>query len=84
MSCENSYGDLCQPGKTYLQQCCPEAMATYSYQMPHLLFRDFMCSAITSIVNVVVFATYSSPCAVYFEKCGQHCCKGTKASQTQV
>ena len=32
-----------------------------------------MYSVVTGIVNVVIFAAYSSQCAIYFEKCGQHC-----------
>ncbi len=57
-------------------QRCPEAtaqgdFASYSCPMRRLLFRKFMYSACTGIVNVVIFAAYSSQCAVYFEKCGQ-------------
>ena len=37
------------------------------------LFLDVIYSAVTGIVNVVIFAAYSSRCAVYFEKCGQRC-----------
>ncbi len=53
-------------------QRCPEAtahsdFASYSCPMHHLLVQNFMYSAFTSIVNVVIFAAYSSQCAVYFE-----------------
>ncbi len=63
---------------TQLKQRCPEAtahgdFASYSCPMRRLLFQNFMYSAVTSIVNVVIFAAYSSQCAVYFEKCGQRC-----------
>ena len=59
-------------------QRCPKAtahgdFASYLCPMRHLLFQNFMYSAVTSIVNVVIFAAYSSQCAVYFEKCGQRC-----------
>ena len=61
----------------YLQRC-PEAtahgdFASYSCPMRRLLFQNLMYSTFTSIANVVIFAVYSSQCAIYFEKCGQHC-----------
>ncbi len=57
-------------------QCCPQAMAhgdfsSYSCQMRPLLFWDLIYSAVTGIVNVVIFAAYYSRCAVYFEMCRQ-------------
>ena len=70
---KNSHPTTLQP-----PQCCPQATAhsdfsSYSCFMRRLLFQDFLYSAISSIVNVVIFAAYSSQCAVYFEMCGQHC-----------
>ncbi len=47
--------------------------ASYSCPVRRLLFQNFMYSAFISIVNVVIFAAYSSQCAVYFEKCRQRC-----------
>ena len=56
-------------------QCCTEATAhsdsaSYSCSMRRLLFQNFLYSA-GNLINVVIFAAYSSQCAIYFEKCGQ-------------
>ncbi len=59
-----------------LNQHCPQATAhwdfcSYSCPMRRILFWDLIYSDVTGIVNIVIFAAYSSWCAVYFEMCGQ-------------
>ncbi len=39
--------------------------------MRRLLSQDFLYFESSGIVNVVVFAVYSSKCAIYFEMCRQ-------------
>ena len=67
-SCKNTSWDLTKP-------TTHSNFASYSCPMRRLLFQNFMYSTVTSIhvVNIVIFATYSSHCATYFEKCGQRC-----------
>ena len=55
-------------------QRCPQAtahgnFASHSCPIRRLLFQNFMYCTVTSILNVVIFAAYSSQCAVFFEKC---------------
>ena len=50
--------------------------------MRHLLFQDFMYSAVDSTVNVVIFAAYSSKCASYFEMYGKRCLKKKEGKVT--
>ena len=38
--------------------------------MRRLLLKGFLYFEISRIVNVVIFAVYSSKCAIYFEMCG--------------
>ena len=64
----------------------PGYLSSYLCPVRNLLFQDFLYSAVTSIVNVhvVIFATYSSQCAVFFEKCWQRCIRAAQQRLTNA
>ncbi len=59
-------------------QRCPQVMAhgdfsSYSCHMCRLLFGNLVYFVVGRIANAVIFAVYSSRCAIYFKMCGQRC-----------